>query len=135
MKKKLFCIQPLWCTAKLDRFYAINLVLTKGNGSEMTFVAWATKIKLWKPSYDWMTWCGQQSEDINYIVMEDLKKHPFKGVLRKRCSENMLQISRRTPMPKCEIFRAPFYKNTSEGGLLNLIFWQILAEVLLELIS
>ena len=27
--KKLFCIQPFWCTAKLDKVYAIYLVLTK----------------------------------------------------------------------------------------------------------
>ena len=26
---------------------------------------------------------------------------PFKGVLRKSCSENMQEIYRRTPMPKC----------------------------------
>ena len=28
--------------------------------------------KIGKPSYDWMTCYRQQSEDINYIVMEDL---------------------------------------------------------------
>ena len=27
--KKLYCIQPLWCTASLDKFYTIYLVLTK----------------------------------------------------------------------------------------------------------
>ena len=26
----------------------------------------------------------------------------FRGVLRKRCSENMAQIYRGTPMPKCD---------------------------------
>ena len=30
-----------------------------------------------------------------------LQKQPLKGVLEKRCSENMQQIYRRTPMPKC----------------------------------
>ena len=35
--KKMFCIQPLWYIAKLDKFYTIYLVLTK-NGLEMTFV-------------------------------------------------------------------------------------------------
>ena len=30
------------------------------------------------------------------------QKQPFKVVLRKRCSENMQQIYRRTPMPKCD---------------------------------
>ena len=28
------------------------------------------------------------------------QKQPFRGVLSKRCSENMQQIYRRTPMPK-----------------------------------
>ena len=30
------------------------------------------------------------------------QKQPYKGVLRKRCSENMQQIYRRTPIPKCD---------------------------------
>ena len=33
-------------------------------------------------------WCG--------------KKEPFRGVLKNRCSENMQQIYRRTPIPKCD---------------------------------
>ena len=66
-----------------------------------------------------------------------LQKQPFRGVLRKRCSENKKQIYRKTPMPKCDfnkvakqftlthgcspinllhIFRTSFLKNTS-GGL------------------
>ena len=31
-----------------------------------------------------------------------IQKQPSRGVLRKRCSENMQQIYRRTPMPKCD---------------------------------
>ena len=31
------------------------------------------------------------------------QKQPPKGVSRKRCSENMQQIYRRTPMPKCDL--------------------------------
>ena len=31
-----------------------------------------------------------------------LQKQPSRGVLKKRCSENMQQIYKRTPMPKCE---------------------------------
>ena len=62
-----------------------------------------------------------------------------RGVLRKRCFENMQQIYRRTPMPKCDfnkvaaialrhgcspvnllhIFRTPFPENTSGGLLLK----------------
>ena len=70
---------------------------------------------------------------------------PSRGVLKKRCLENMQQIYRRTPMPKCDfnkvakqlywielrhgcspvhllhIFRTVFPKNTSEGLLLFLL--------------
>ena len=31
-----------------------------------------------------------------------IKKQPYRGVLRKRCYENMQQIHSRTPMPKCD---------------------------------
>ena len=59
------------------------------------------------------------------------QKQPFRRALSERCSENMLQIYRRTPMPKCDfnkvvkqlrhgcspvnllhIFRTPSTKNT-----------------------
>ena len=33
---------------------------------------------------------------------DDLNKQPSRSVLRKRCSENMQQIYRRTPMSKCD---------------------------------
>ena len=69
-----------------------------------------------------------------------LRKQPSRGALKKSCSENMLQIYRRTSMPKCDfnkvdrnkeitlrygcspvnllhIFRTPFFKDTS-GRLL-----------------
>ena len=35
-----------------------------------------------------------------------LQKQPLKGVLEKRCSENMQQIYRRTHMPKCNFNKA-----------------------------
>ena len=31
-----------------------------------------------------------------------LQKQPFRAVFRERCSENMQQIYRRTPIPKCD---------------------------------
>ena len=37
-----------------------------------------------------------QSSDCN------LQKQPYRGVLRKWCSENMQQIYRKTPVPKCD---------------------------------
>ena len=72
--------------------------------------------------------------------MTKIRGSPLRGFLRKRCSENMQQIYRRTPVPKCNlnkvakqialrygcypvnllhIFRTPFPKNTSEGLLLK----------------
>ena len=73
-----------------------------------------------------------------------IQRQPSGGVLKKRCSENMQQNYRMTPMPKCDfkkvallcnfieialrhgcspanlrhIFRTPFLKNTSERLLL-----------------
>ena len=39
-----------------------------------------------------------------------LQKEPPRGVLKKRYSENMQQIYRRAPMPKCEF--AAYFQNT-----------------------
>ena len=74
-----------------------------------------------------------------------IQKQPYKSLLRKRCSENMQQIYRRTPMPRynfnkialqlywnrtsaggslvnfLNIFRTTFPKNTSEQLLLVII--------------
>ena len=74
-----------------------------------------------------------------YICSLEWQKHPFKGVFGKRCSENVQQIYRRTPMPKGDfcnfieialwhgfspvnqlhIFRTPFFNNTSGQLLLE----------------
>ena len=75
-------------------------------------------------------------------LFNTFQKHPPRGVPRKRCSENMQQICRRKPMPKCDfnkvaieitlrhgcsplnllyIFRTPFLKNTFGKLLLTLI--------------
>ena len=34
------------------------------------------------------------------------QKQPSRGVLGKRCSENMQQIYSRTPMPKCDFLKS-----------------------------
>ena len=36
------------------------------------------------------------------------QKQPVRVVLRKRCSENMQQIYRRTPMPNCDFNKVAF---------------------------
>ena len=63
----------------------------------------------------------QKTKNLLCELLKYLQKQPSRGVLRKRCSENMQQIYRRTTMvrhgcfPKSllHIFRAPFPKNTS----------------------
>ena len=59
-----------------------------------------------------------------------IQKQPSRGVLAKRCSENMQQIYRRTPMLNCDgcspvnllhIFRTAFPRSTA-GWLLLTIF-------------
>ena len=42
------------------------------------------------------------SVDRTAIHLFKVQKQPLRGVLRKRCSENMQQIYRGTPMPKCD---------------------------------
>ena len=37
-----------------------------------------------------------------YLSDNDFQKQPSRGVLRKRCSENMQKIYRRAPMSKCD---------------------------------
>ena len=53
-KEKVFPHKRLWCTAMLDKFCAIYLILTK----EMKWHLWQELLKLtyqiWKPSYDLM---------------------------------------------------------------------------------
>ena len=45
----------------------------------------------------WLKW----SRFLYQVFFKD-QKQPSIGVLRKRCSENMQQVYRRTPMPKCD---------------------------------
>ena len=68
-----------------------------------------------------------------HVIAFHLLKQPTRSVLRKRCSENMQQVYRRTPMSKCDfnkaatqlnflhIFRTTFSRNTSGGLLLHLL--------------
>ena len=78
-------------------------------------------------------------------IFVSIQKQPSRGVLSKRCYENMQQIYRRTSMPKCDfnkvakqlycnhtsarfspihllyIFRTPFTKNTYEQLRLSIV--------------
>ena len=80
-----------------------------------------------------------QKKELKYIKVYCKQKQPPRGVFKKRCSENMQQIYRGTPMPKCDfnfnfieialqhrcspvnllhIFKTPFSGYTSEWLLL-----------------
>ena len=49
-----------------------------------------------KLSGDKVLFCILQNTEV------DVKKQPFRGVLSKKCFENIQQIYRKTPMPKCD---------------------------------
>ena len=52
-----------------------------------------------------------------------------RDVLRKRCSENMQQIYRRTtPMPKCD-----FNKVAKQFLIIYLCYWQLMMAMILKL--
>ena len=40
------------------------------------------------------------------LFLPNVQKQPTRGVLKKRCYENMQQIYRRTPMPKSDFNKA-----------------------------
>ena len=83
-------------------------------------------------------------------LTSEVQTQPSRGVLKKRCSENMQQIYRRIPMPKCNfnkvakeshfeitlrhgcspvdflhILRTLFLKNTPEGLLLEVVLLKL----------
>ena len=59
---------------------------------------------------DYQTFTG-----INIIrsYLSNTQKQPSRGVLRKRCSENGLQIYRRTPMPRFDFNKVALQKSQS----------------------
>ena len=59
------------------------------------------------------------SDGIEREQRYEMQKPPFRGVLRKRCSENMQQIYKRTPMPKCD-FSATLLKSHFSMGVLHI---------------
>ena len=54
----------------------------------------------------------------------NLQKQPSRDVLRNRCSKNMQQIYRRTPMPKCDFNKVAlqFYWNYDSAWMLSCKF-------------
>ena len=66
-----------------------------------------------------------------------MQKQPTRGVPRKKCSENMQQIYRRTLMPKCNFNRVSrqFYKNHTLAWVFSCKFCCIFSEHLWLLLS
>ena len=48
------------------------------------------------------------------------QKQPSRGVLRKRCSENMQEIYRRTPMPTCDFNKIAIKSHCGMGVILKI---------------
>ena len=72
-----------------------------------------------------VTWLKLTSESLIYFEVRVIyiQKQPPRGVLKKRCSENMQKILALwhacSPVNLLHIFRTPFAKNTSERLLLK----------------
>ena len=85
---------------------------------------------------------SERSETVNYMYnIFNLQKQPPRGILTKRCSENMQQIYGRTSMPKCDFNKvrhlywnrtsawvfcckfAAYFQNTFSEEQLGSCFW------------
>ena len=53
-------------------------------------------------------------KSLNRNVIRKIQKQVSKDVLRRKCSENMQQIYRRTPMPKCDFNKVAKQSNFIE---------------------
>ena len=58
-------------------------------------------------------------------IIYTIQKQPLRGVPRKRCSENMQQIYRRTPMLKCDFNKVALLCNFIEITLQHGCFWRM----------
>ena len=57
-----------------------------------------------------------------FYFFTDMQKQPSRDLLRRKCSETMQQIYRRTPMLKYDFNKVALQlKDTSEGPHLNIV--------------
>ena len=71
-----------------------------------------------------LIWIIEKCFISNKKSLRDTKKQPSRGVLKKRCSENMQQIYRTTHMSKCDVNKVEKQlKKTSGWLLLETIFF------------
>ena len=87
---------------KLNLILFISLILSKYIEFEVfeNCLKWVDYINtLFSPC---IAWIGIMESCLNFCVSRFTRNAiNFEGVLSKRCAENMSQIYRRTPMPKC----------------------------------
>ena len=55
------------------------------------------------------------------LKLMTFQRQPLRGVLRKRCSENMQQNYRRTPTPKCDFNKVALKLPCGMGNLLTFL--------------
>ena len=61
------------------------------------------------------------SETDSMVIMTDhLQKQPSRGVLKKKCSENVPQIYRRTPKPNCNFNNVTKQLYSQINGLVSI---------------
>ena len=89
--KKLYCIQPLSCAAKLDKYYGIYLVLTKGISQKWHL--WQDLLK--SSSKVWIEWLDAGNNlKASFIVIEDFNLwHILTKFLPTLISESIKIIS------------------------------------------
>ena len=155
-KQCVFLSLPLLKRFHLKFFIYLTKCPSNGVFYTLHWVIWHYSKSLMKgntKSFDHISHTLSQDETA-YIIYKQLafryniQKQPPTGVLRKRCSEKMQQIYRRTPMPKCNFnkvakqlywnltlawvfsckFAAYFQNNFSEQPL-DGCFWIFIANV------
>ena len=114
----------------IERFYKNSNVLSQTNecqssGSCLEEFTKEQKVfffiiysRTWLSSY--LATTGYLVKNCKVYVVCIMQKQPFRGVLRKRSSGNMLQIYRRTPVLKCDFNKvallsckfAAYFQNT-----------------------
>ena len=123
-----------FCLKSFDIKKTGYLQSNAGHLSPVESLLWSYRLVVNNLTPELLNSCGNWRK-----VWVTIQKQPLRGVLRKICSENMQQIYRRTPMPKCDfnkvalqlrhgfspvnllhIFRRSFIKNTSGGLLLTI---------------
>ena len=88
---------------------------------------WLTKTVKWFVDHNMLIRREHHANKSPLMPMTDLiQKHPFSGVLIKRCSENMQQIYRQTPMPKYDFNKVAKQRSLkSHFGIcvIKLLYW------------